>query len=114
MTSLTTISSHMPSPELRVSWICESIPSRSVLSRMPAIPPCAQLVEESFNRCFVITVTLLSASAIFNAANKPAMPLPMIIISAILCPSIQSWGRLHLSILSDITISKYRVASTWA
>ena len=49
----TTSLSHRPSPASSVSLICPSISCRLVLSRIAAIPPCAQLVEESFGRCLV-------------------------------------------------------------
>ena len=56
------------------------MPLASVLSRMPAMPPCAQFVEESLTLNFVMIVTSCPELAIFNAANNPAMPLPMIVM----------------------------------
>ncbi len=74
----TIVSSHNPSPLSSVSLICDSKPTPSVLSRIAAIPPCAQLVDESVGLCLVTTVTLCSASARRRAAKSPAIPLPMI------------------------------------
>ena len=76
-THRTISSSQSPSPQDNVSSICACMASPSVLSRIPAIPPCAQLVEESSGLCLVIIITSCPASSSLNAANRPAIPLPI-------------------------------------
>ena len=78
-THRTISSSQSPSPHERVSSICACIASPSVLSRIPAIPPCAQLVDESSGLCLVIIITSWPDCSSLSAANRPAIPLPIMI-----------------------------------
>ena len=77
ITLRTTASSHSPEPAFSVSLTCDSKPSRSLESSTPAIPPCAQFVDDIETSFLVTTATLRPDLAHSTARNSPAMPEPI-------------------------------------